>query len=263
MVRLKLGLFFAGVLCLPAAMADDKPKSDADDPIASALKLAKEEYLSSIEKSNENLLAAFAERQKRLEENTKLKVDQQIKLVEQIQEEKKAFEADSTRLPKSPGMKVAVSDYLAQLTAARKRCEGAFDKAAEGYRGKKDLVTAKAVLAEKKTFLEVLPSRVPRGVADNLPGKWRVSFVGRTNNGSAINYQATWEFDKAGGVRSVEAKTIGTWAYDDSTRRVVISWDNAEKSQESFPVPLTPGGLTGHTWHGAGVKFTAEKVVSK
>jgi len=163
MVRSQLTLFAACVLCLSAA-ADDRPKpapkaedkakakAAADDPIAAALETAKEDYQSAVEKAGEKLVADFTDRQKKLEDDTKLKVDQVIKMVEQVQEEKKAFELDPAKLPKSAGMYVAASDYQIKTAAARKKCEAAFDKAAEAYRGKRDLVIAKAVLAEKKQF---------------------------------------------------------------------------------------------------------------
>ena len=158
MVRLQIALFAVGVLCLSAATADDKPKPAleakvaADDDIAAALKTAKEDYKSAVEKAGEKLLADFTDRQKKLADDTKLKVDQVIKLVEQVQVEKKAFELDPAKLPKSAGMNVAASDYQTKTAAARKKCEAAFDEAAEAYRGKRDLVIAKAVLAEKKQF---------------------------------------------------------------------------------------------------------------
>jgi hypothetical protein len=153
MVRLQLSLFAAGVLCLSGLRADDKPK-EADDLIASALTKAKEDFQEAVKGAGEKLLTAFTDQQKKLEENTKLKVAEQIKLVEQLQEERKAFEADPSKLPKSPGMKVAVSDYQMKTDAAKKKCEAAFDKAAEGYRGKKDLASAKAVLTEKEQFFK-------------------------------------------------------------------------------------------------------------
>ena len=98
MTRLQLALIVAGLLFPSTAPGEDKPK-DADDPVAAELTKAKEEYLSAAGKAGEKLLAAFAEQKKKLEENTKLKVDQQIKQIEQIEEERKAFEADPSKLP--------------------------------------------------------------------------------------------------------------------------------------------------------------------
>ena len=177
MVRSQLTLFAACVLCLsaaaderskPAPKAEYKAKAAADDPIAAALETAKEDHQSAVEKAGEKLVADFTDRQKKLEDDTNLKVDQVIKLVEQVQEEKKAFEVDPAKLPKSAGMNVAASGYQTKTAAARKKCEAAFDKAAEAYRGKRDLITAKAVLAEKKQFFAAAgaaadPRRVWRG----------------------------------------------------------------------------------------------------
>ncbi len=154
MTRPLVAYLTAGVLCFSPVVADDK-RNPVDDPVAAELTKAKEVYQAAVKLASEKLVAAFADEQKKLEENTRLKVAEQIKLVEQIQAERKAFEADTTKLPKSAGMKVAVSDYKTKTTAAKMKCETAFDKAAESYRNMKDLVTAKAVLAGKAEFFKV------------------------------------------------------------------------------------------------------------
>lgn len=133
----------------------------ADDPIVAELTKAKQDYQAAIEAANKKLLAAFADQQKKLEDSKSLKVELQIKLVEQIQEERKAFETDAANLPKSMNMKVAVSDYKTALATARKKCESAFDKAAAAYRDKKDLAGAKVVLGEKDSFSRAMRSTRP------------------------------------------------------------------------------------------------------
>ncbi len=154
MVRLQLALFIAFALCLSEVVAQDPPKPDANELITAELKRAKEEFQSGAEKANEKLLAAFAVEQKKLEQNSKLKVDQQIKLIEQLTEEKKAFEIDTTRLPTSSVMKSALNEYLTKSAVAKKKCEEAFSKAAENYRSKKDFAAAKSVLTELEAFKE-------------------------------------------------------------------------------------------------------------
>jgi hypothetical protein len=247
-----------GIVCVAGA-GDEQPV----DRVAKELAVAKEEYVNALNRAREKLIAAFAEQQKKLEENKNLKVAEVIKLVDRLQAERKAFLADSSKLPRIAIMKVAVSEYESSVATAKKTCAAAFDKAAEEYRKNRDLAMAKMVLAEKDKFLSWGQNFVPGDVLDNLPGKWRVSFFGRTKDSSMINYQATWEFDKFGGVRSEEAKANGTWTYDPIAQGVVISWDNTEKSQEFFPVPLKTDGLTGKTWHGPGVQFTAKKIEPK
>lgn len=100
-------------------------------------------------------------------------------------------------------------------------------------------------------------------VTTSLAGIWEVSFVGKTKGGSKIDYQASWEFKTDGVVRSITANQLGSWVYDVKKRQIVITWANAEKSQESFPVPLNPTGLVGQTHHGDGVIFTAKKQQQK
>jgi hypothetical protein len=247
-----------GIVCVARA-GDEKPV----DRIARELAVAKEEYVIAVNKAGEKLIAAFTEQQRKLEENKNLKIAEVIKLVDRLQAERDAFLADNSKLPRIASMKVAVSEYQLSVAAAKKTCAAAFDKAAEEYRKNRDLAMAKMLLAEKDKFLSWGQNLVPVDVRDNLPGKWQVSFLGRTKNGSMIDYQATWEFDKFGGVRSEEAKASGTWTYDPKVQCVVISWDNTEKSQEFFPVPLKTDGLTGKTWHGPGVLFTAKKMEPK
>ncbi|MBX9579562.1 MAG: hypothetical protein K2X87_04570 [Gemmataceae bacterium] len=89
MVRLPIALLAAAVVFLSAAANVDKPKPGVDDPVAAELTKAKEDYQAAVMAAGEKLVAAFADQQKKLEDNTKLKVAEQIKLVEQIQEERK------------------------------------------------------------------------------------------------------------------------------------------------------------------------------
>jgi hypothetical protein len=147
MSRPRISTVVVAFLLLGAAAA-----GQPDDPIARELGKAKEEYRAAVGKAQDKLLSAFAAQQKSLEENKKLKVADQIKLVDQIKAEHKAFEVSPAYLPTSPAMKTAVVEYQTKLLAARKKCEAAFDKGAEGYRDKKDLDTAKLVLAQKAAF---------------------------------------------------------------------------------------------------------------
>jgi hypothetical protein len=144
--------FLVAVAFLTSAFAQDKSGAKGDDPIAAELRKAKTEFQATLDKANEKLLAAFADEEKKLTNNSKLKIDEKVKRLDQLQDEKKAFESDG-KLPKSPGLKVAVSDYQTKVSAAKLKCEKAFDAAAEKY-GKKDLTAAKAVLAEKANFLK-------------------------------------------------------------------------------------------------------------
>jgi len=251
-------LVVVGTVCVAGA-GDEQPV----DPIAKELAVAKEEYVNALDRAKEKLIAAFAEQQKKLEENKNLKVAEVIKLVEQLQAERDAFLADSSKLPRIAIMKVAVSEYESSVAAATKKCAAAFDKAAEEYRKRRDLAKAKMVLAEKDEFLSWGQNFVPSDVRNNLPGKWQIRLVGRTKNGSWIDYQDIWEFDELGGVVSKKAKISGTWTYDHKAKGIHILWNNPEKSYEFFPVPLNTRGIIGKTWHGPGVLFTAKKIEPK
>jgi hypothetical protein len=85
-----------------------------------------------------------------------VKVEEKIKLLEQLEVERKAFEASREELPISLSMRAAVSERKSVVSAAKKKCEKAFDKAAHDYLAqRKDLSAAKTVLAEKEQFFDV------------------------------------------------------------------------------------------------------------
>jgi hypothetical protein len=155
----------AAAVVLSAGFAQDKPAAKKDDPIAEELSKAKGEFLAALDKAKEKLLTAFAEEAKRLADNTTLKVDDKFKKQDQLRDEKKAFE-EGGKLPKSAGLKAAVSDYQTKLTAAKNKCEKAFDAAAKKYDGKKDAVTARAVLKEKTKLFQAT------GVAPDERSYW-------------------------------------------------------------------------------------------
>lgn len=138
-----------GLLASTLIAQESKP---AEDPIADELSKARESYRTSAEKAGDVLVNAIDKEIKRLEANTRLKVDEQIKLIEELQGEQKAFQATKI-LPSSPILRGAVGQYWVATTAAQARCERAFDTAAEKYRGKKDLAAAKAVLEAKHEFV--------------------------------------------------------------------------------------------------------------
>ena len=155
---LLLALIALGPLSL--LIAQDRARADGDDPIAVELSKAKQEYEVAADKARETLLAAFALQEKKITDNPSLNAEKRIKQIESLEQEKKMFESEG-ELPKSPGTKAAGSDYRIAVLAARRKCEKAFDAAAEKY-VKKDLAAAKAVLAEKAEFFEPTPSAVMR-----------------------------------------------------------------------------------------------------
>ncbi len=163
--------FLLAAFFLASAAAQDQPK--AGPPAAAGvaeLTAAKRAYETDVAKATETLLGEFAVEEKRVLDNAKLKIDDKIKRSELLQDEKKAFEADG-KLPKTLGLKVATSDYQTKVSAARSRCEKAFDKAAETA-GKSDLALAKALLAEKAEFLKpgpTAPAPKPGDAASPVP----------------------------------------------------------------------------------------------
>ena len=208
MVRQLMALLVVGALFQSATMADDKPK-ELEGPVATELKKAKVKYESAVEKAGEKLLAAFAEQLKLVEGKTELKAEQQIKLLEQLRADRKAFEADSSNLPKSAGLKKAVKEYETALTPARKTCEAAFDKAADAYRNKKEFDAAKVVLDEKKLYFLAAGARVFVGTY-----KW--------TNGLTVDVSADRTAQASGG-------DTATWAVNEK-QECVLNWKSGYKN---------------------------------
>ena len=207
---------FLMIVCLVAGMFSVGGVSDEEstDSVHKELINAKDEYINSVNKAKDKLLSAFAEQQEKLIKNKNLKTAELIKLVDQLQKERDAFIANISNLPRSVSMKVAVSEYQKSIDAAKKKCAEVYDKAAEQYRKNRNLALIKETLTDKDTFLSTVPCLGPPDVREALTGKWQVKFLGTTRNGSKIDYQATWEFDRFGKVLSEEAKISGTWNYD-------------------------------------------------
>ena len=196
----------AAVVLASLTAAQDLPKpANVGEAVPAELALAKAAYHQELEKAAEALLKEFGAEEKRTLESVKLKIDDKIKRSEQLADEKKAFEADG-KLPKSPGLKVATGDYVAKVTAARTRCERAFDKVAEQV-GRTDLTVAKAVLAEKVEFFKPAP---PAGQvaakpgppnANPLVGTWqRKSLNGTTHKHVTPTHVTIVYFDPTGRV---------------------------------------------------------------
>jgi hypothetical protein len=182
-------------LAVPCAMlaADDKP-APADDPIAAELGKAKNDFQAAAARASEKMVAAFADQRKKLENNTRLKVEQQIEAIKQLDEERKDFEADNTDMPVSPAMKAATGDYQGAIKAAREKCERAFDRAANEYRKppRKDLTSAGAVLEEKKSFFKAFDHSGPT-LADLLTkdSQWegRKSIPSKTPDNADVPFE--------------------------------------------------------------------------
>lgn len=124
----------------------------SDDPIIADVSAAREAYDASLEKAGYILLDSIDKEIKKVTANGRLKVDDQIRLVEQLKAEREAFQA-SKRLPSSASVKDAVGQYWIATKVAQSRCEKAFDKAADKYRDRKDLGAAKAILEAKQEFV--------------------------------------------------------------------------------------------------------------
>ena len=154
MSRMLLLPLAAVLLLSKAAPADDKPKgAGGAEAVAAELQAAKDVYRTAVDQADETLLEGFDKQLERLKSSTKLKVDDQLKKIDDLQAERKIFEAKKYILPSSLNMRDTVSTYRLTTGPALTRCEKAFNTAAEKYRAMKDLTAAKAVLDQKQEFV--------------------------------------------------------------------------------------------------------------
>ena len=214
MMRIPFPLFVLGLLWSASLIADDAGKSEQDDPIAVELRKAKAEFVSSKEKATEKLTADFDEIRKRVEDSTTLKVEQRLKLLEQIQQEKTAFETNPSRIPSLVTMKSAVSDFQLRIAAARKKCEAAYDKAADSYDKKKDLASARKVLDEKASFF-VATSKSFVGSYD------RLKILADGSTATPQGKKGKWSLSKGVCVIKWESGWIDTYGFDKNGKDLI------------------------------------------
>jgi formylglycine-generating enzyme required for sulfatase activity len=214
---------FLGLICVLAwAVASTTAPANPfpfQDDVDASLAEAQQQYLAAIDAAEARMLAAFDVQQQKVETDGRLKVDAKIKLIEQIQAERKDFEEDSAKLPTTKGMSVSVSEYRRTVNAAKTQCGPVFDLAAQEYVRRQDLVSAKAILAEKERFLN---SRI----SDNL------------TEGFVLD---TWA-SGLGDIRGVTAGAGGPFGtdpfiYSSSQRAVlrVIAQNKVEVFAKGFP----------------------------
>lgn len=149
-MRAILPALLAAVFALP--IAAQEPAKPADDPIAEKLTKVKEAYVQELGKAKEAVLKACDKRYEEIKSLKSLKLETQLKQLEAVEAEKKAFEENDT-LPTSLNLKPAVSDYRTAVKKAEGALKAGFDDAAKAYRDKGDVKAASATLAEYKEFV--------------------------------------------------------------------------------------------------------------
>lgn len=174
------------------------------DKAISDLRKAKDGYRKSLEKANEKLLATFETQIQKVGNAKKLKVDNQVKLIEILRQERDVFTANNNRLPKSAPMLVAVQNYQMTMFVARRACEKEFDDTAELFLEKKDFAAAKTVLADKAKYFT------------DLAGDDRVKW-GHGHGNFVRRDDGTWLESKTNGARFEFVETVRTTDYVEIT----------------------------------------------
>jgi hypothetical protein len=145
-------LLAAPLLAQEPAKQDPKADPKAEDAVAAQLLKDKEAYVAAVGKAKQEMLKDFDRYYETVKNNKFLKIDAQLTQLEQIEEEKKAFDERGLP-PASAKMKVALSEFRAAQKKAEFDCKTAFEKAAKAYRDKGDIKLAAATLDEMKEFL--------------------------------------------------------------------------------------------------------------
>lgn len=188
-----------------AVMAGEADATEAwRDKAVSDLRKAKEAYRKSLEKANEKLLTTFETQIEKVGNAKKLKVDNQVKLIEILRLERDVFKANNNRLPKSAPMLAAVQHYLMTMSVARRACEKEFDDAAELFLDKKDFAGAKTVLNDKAKYFT------------DLAGDDRVKW-GHGHGNFIRREDGTWLESKTNGARYEFIETARTTDYVEIT----------------------------------------------
>src|SRR5688572_3600629 len=103
------------VLFSTALGQEDKPK--VPDAISVELETAKKGYRATIEDAHTKLLRACLEEKERALENPKLRIEQKIKISDDLDAQQARFEKDGS-LPNTPALKTAVREFEASNAKA-------------------------------------------------------------------------------------------------------------------------------------------------
>ncbi len=158
-------------------------------------------------------------------------------------------------MKESPIMRTALSVLIVLIVftfAAVTRCD---DDASPA---------AKPISGEALKPAPALPKVDAEAVEKALRGKWAVSFEEKsTKKTKGWTYKTVWVFAADGSVKDERAKDVGRWELQDSGKKVMVYWENKDKSWEEISIPFKPSNVVGKTWHGPKVRFTMNKIIEK
>jgi hypothetical protein len=125
---------------------------------------------------------------------------------------------------------------------------------------------AKPVSGETPKSAAVSPKIDVDAIKTALRGRCEVFFEEKsTRKTKGWSYKTVWVFAADGSVMDERAKDDGRWELQDSGKKtkVMVYWENKDKSWEEIPVPFKPSNVVGKTWHGPKVRFAMSKIVEK
>ncbi|MCY2948757.1 MAG: hypothetical protein NTZ71_11330 [Planctomycetota bacterium] len=191
----------------------------------------------------------------------KLIMQGKLKELKVLENERKSFLLDNLSLPSSQSMIIARSKYESNWWLAKSLFEKDLKTSISNHVKLNDISSAEKTQSALDKIEKM--KLIPRDVSVGLIGNWKIKMVGRTRQGTIVDYSPVWEFRQNNSIWSIDANMEGVWEYDYKNKRILISWNNQEKSKEAFFLPFSPNGMNGGSWHGAGVKLSAIKIIDK
>lgn len=151
--------FFVLGLLMTASAGPGATQAEKADKVAEQLDAAKKEYRAASDAAATKLLEALAKQEMELLAKKKLPPQKVGDLLKDLDKQKAAFQADPTQVPQANDpllqtLRDGRTKYDLVMKDARKKCEQAFDDAANAYRGQGKINLFMLVLAEKVRFFE-------------------------------------------------------------------------------------------------------------
>lgn len=179
--------------------AQDSPKETADDKASSTVvsitervEAAKLAYQNEASVAAKLLLKAIDAETARVEDDTRLKVETQLRKLLELKAARKAFLKNTNKTPAQQKLKSASAKYTRQLIASKKSLEKVFDDAADEYRKPplKDFAAAARILDDKKKLFDALgkPRSLKSGTSTNMLSRKAWTIAHATNSESISHH---------------------------------------------------------------------------
>ncbi len=154
-------------------------QEEETDSIQAELEVRREECKTSKAKAAESLVIAIDSAIAKVEVDTELDLEEQLKQLDDLHAERKAF-LEQGVLPKSKQLKSGLDSFAAELRKADLSLFNAIGEAMQKYRTTKDFEAVRKLLTEQKSLKERIESKKP--TADVAPLKQQETIARKREN---------------------------------------------------------------------------------